>query len=344
MAAIVAAASERRRRGLQSVWQFTLRDALVATTLTAVLLSWPSLRDFWNREEIQSVQRLRAAGHGIAVEPRRPDWFWELCSVDRHQTMNADCLHPIIYSHRDSLRLTAAEAALLERLDLSAISLANAPLDDGSLPFLRKMTGLRSANFAITALTDDGLAALRAARGLNYLEVGSCRIGDGGLRYVADMTGLWELDLWDTSVTDAGLGHLRSLQELQRINVGATEVTDAGMAHVAALRNLESVYLHQTSIGDEGVAILVTLPKLRRLEMGKTRVTDEGLEHLSRAKYLVSLNLANTGITDAGLSHLARLDCLELVYLVNCPGCTPQGVARLRQARPILQVIWTTTE
>ncbi len=141
------------------------------------------------------------------------------------------------------------------------------------------------------------------------------------------------------------------------------------MAHLSSLRNLERLDLSETIVGNEGLVHLQTLPKLVDLNLWATRVGDQGMSHLAKMTWIKLLNLDRVGLpsegislTSAGVKQLVTLENLECLHLgkthvgdegimalatlskltaidVNtCKNVTNEGLAKLRAARPDIQI------
>ncbi len=107
-----------------------------------------------------------------------------------------------------------------------------------------------------TALTDEGLAQVKALPKLVQLDLKDTQITDAGLANLAGIATLNRLHLEKTKVTDAGLVHLKDLGNLEYLNLYGTAVTDAGLEHLKGLKNLKKLYLWQSQVTDAGVAKL----------------------------------------------------------------------------------------
>jgi hypothetical protein len=107
-----------------------------------------------------------------------------------------------------------------------------------------------------TALTDDGLAAVKALPKVVHVDLKDTQITDAGLAHLAAIATLNRLHLEKTKVTDAGLVHLKDLGNLEYLNLYGTAVTDAGLEHLKGLKNLKKLYVWQTPVTDAGIAKL----------------------------------------------------------------------------------------
>jgi hypothetical protein len=82
------------------------------------------------------------------------------------------------------------------------------------------------------------------------------------------------------------------------------------------------------------LAELCELPPVEGLGLEGSDVTDTGMAAVGGLKGLKYLYLRSSGVTDAGLRQLEGLSSLGWLNLVDCPGVTDEGVARLQKALP----------
>jgi len=88
-------------------------------------------------------------------------------------------------------------------------------------------------------------------------------------------------------------------------------------------------------------AIAVHLATIRHLITdGSTTVTDAGLKTLAQLEQLERLDLEWSLISDQGLESIGAVKTLRWVDVGFCRGVTEDGVARLRESRPDLEVVF----
>jgi len=114
---------------------------------------------------------------------------------------------------------------------------------------------------------------------------------------------------------------------------------DAELAALGAVADqLVWLDLSRTGITDAGLAAVARMRELRHLDLRGTAIGDAGVEALGGLAALETLSLYGTGLSDAGLDSLQRgLPALRHLY-VGDTAVTEQGLARLREARPQLEV------
>ena len=77
------------------------------------------------------------------------------------------------------------------------------------------------------AMNDDSLVV--------DFHLGGTALTDEGLAHVKALPKVVQLDLKDTQITDAGLANLAGIATLNRLHLEKTKVTDAGLAHLKDL-------------------------------------------------------------------------------------------------------------
>lgn len=96
--------------------------------------------------------------------------------------------------------------------------------------------------------------------------------------------------------------------------------------------------VEDAGLSDSDIAPIGRLTALTHLRLDDNELTDQSFQVLSSLTKLVELNLYNNRrISDAGVQMLAGMKSLRRVYLFQT-GLTKDGIAKLRQLRPDLQV------
>jgi hypothetical protein len=117
-------------------------------------------------------------------------------------------------------------------------------LNDESLVYIGKLSGLKSLNLGDARVTNAGLKSLAGLKNLEILDLGWTKdVGDAGLPLLAKLPRLRVLGLGGTKVTDAGIPLLASFKSLREIKLGATAVTDRGLSALEACKGLTTVHL-----------------------------------------------------------------------------------------------------
>ncbi|MCA9131909.1 MAG: DUF1553 domain-containing protein [Planctomycetales bacterium] len=184
-------------------------------------------------------------------------------------------------------------------------------------------------------VTDAGIAAISCLRNLDTLLLSESGVSDAGLQAIAGMARLERLYLDATEIGDEGLRSVGKLDALRTLSLVDTRVGDSGLAHLAGLRQLETLRLDGTAVTDLGLAELAPLESLQSLYLSDCAVAElTAVERLPQLKYL---NLHGTTVSDSSLVCLGRCAALQAVEITSTQ-CTPEGIRRLRAARPELKV------
>ena len=315
---------ERRRL------QFTLRQLLMAVVLVSLPTALIAAKLEQGRKNRHAAVWLR--DQDITVGIRSKSWLEALLDVPMPPTL----LDPKRNSVDDNA-LAELRAHVADVSDLRCLGLANCPVSDAGLQYLKGLTRLEDLELRDTKVTDAGVAHLRALPALKTLGLARTGITDEGMGRLGELSGLEALDITRTRVTDEGLRHLRGLRRLKRLDLTATRITDAGLEHLEGLASLESLILSGTEITDAGLKRLKRFTNLKKLSLNRTRVTDDGLAALREVVALSYLSLSGPAVTDAGLEHLQAIHGLREVYLSDTR-VTAAGVAKLRAALPGLSL------
>jgi hypothetical protein len=163
------------------------------------------------------------------------------------------------------------------------------------------------------------------------------------------------------SIDDAHLADNPVAQPPQRIVLAGCKVTGKGLNRVPPAPNLVWLDLAGAPIGNGDVLRLAPKPSsleqlrleatqvdtglidwlrkatsLRELDLSTTRVDDSVVETLGAAGLSI-LWLTGTEVTDKSIDTIAKMGHLEMVDLKQSK-VTAAGIARLRAARPNLQI------
>ncbi len=241
-------------------------------------------------------------------------------------------------------------------------------LDDGSVPALAKLTGLKNLELKDTKVTFAGVDALAKA-------LPGCRITwNGGVseptakpnpppgpaadtdreaaEYVLSVGGRVRVDDGEKYITraaDLPAGRFT----LTRINLSVNgRVTDDGLAPLAGCKNVKWLGLHGTAVGNKGLAHLDGCTTLEEVILAHSKASGAALRYFARSKGirrlslwsldvrdadLAALDLGNveelnvgaTRITDAALGPLAKEAKKLQVLNLRYTGVTAEGLARL---------------
>jgi internalin A len=271
----------------------------------------------------------------------------------------------------DSDLQTVATARELQRLDLSHTRITDLgfqhlkmlqnvtelnlyyaeQVGDGALAVARNWRKLRRLNLSGTKVTDAGIAQLVDHPSLEAIDVGFSLFTDGGFESLTAIPNLTELAVGGNKVTDVGLNSLRLMPKLTILDLGGAQRTDSG--------------LWAASVTDRGLEAISSLVNLRELNLRGAKISDAGADKIAALGMLRVLDLSETQLSAAGLGVITKLPAIErlafykgakiddrvIALLGNMPSLlwvdltgtkvTAEAVARLREARPKLRVVWT---
>jgi tRNA_anti-like/Leucine Rich repeat len=233
-------------------------------------------------------------------------------------------------------------ALLTKVAPIGVLSLAGTPLSDVGVARLKELPTVESILLSGTRVGDAGLVHLKDLPYLNSLtglELGGARVTDEGLAQLAGLTALRKLDLNNSKIGDAGLAHLKELKRLEMLQLAGTPVTGKGLAHLKGLTWLSRLDLSESELADAGLAHLQGLPNLTVVQLRDTRVGDAGMAHLAKLPRLRVLFVGGTDVGDAGVQHLGAVKSLKLLSLGKDAKVTAEGIAKLKEALPGLQVL-----
>lgn len=177
-------------------------------------------------------------------------------------------------------------------------------ITDANLSWFAHLPNLTIVQLGGTAITDDGLAALKDKASVEMLYLDRCDITDKGLEHLSGLTNLQVLVMENTLVTGEGLEKLTPLTELRTLNLARCSLTDEQLKSLTKLTNLEVVTLIRTGLKGDGLAHLRPLEKLRVLNISYNPMSEESLTHLYGAPTLKMLYVRGIRTTEDSIRAL----------------------------------------
>ncbi len=223
---------------------------------------------------------------------------------------------------------------------LREVNLTLTPVNDEGLQHLGGLTELRILGLASSQCTGTGFAHLKALQKLQSVNFHFTPLSDAGLEAISQVPISGRLWFAHTHFTDAGAAHLKNLKQLKLCGIGSAEKSSSGEA-VAALvaLPLEDLSLLDRQADAVGLAHAAKIATLRRLDVSHApTVKDDSLALVAGLPVLEEFKLGSAQVTDAGLQALAKCKSLKKLSLSGVKQVTPEGVARLQQARPELVI------
>ena len=123
------------------------------------------------------------------------------------------------------------------------------------------------------------------------------------------------LTLHGYGLNDRSIAPIGRLTSLRTLEIQTTSLSDAGLAPLGSLTQLQSLGLSFSErIGSSGwIALAGRLPQLLEVNLGWTAVDDSAIDSFFRMPHLTNLDLTGSEVTK-------------------------EGVARLQEARPHMEV------
>ena len=210
----------------------------------------------------------------------------------------------------------------------------NMQVGDSGLRTLAELPALRSLKHRSTAVTDNGIEALSAAKALDNLEIQDFAITGQSGQYIRPMEKLTSLIIFRCENFDSsGVVELKGLK-LNRLTLRGLPVDDVGMEVFRELPMLKRLYLHELpSVSDVGMLNIGYLKDLELLDIWDVPLGDKSMETIVKLSALKTLTLRETNISDAGLELLLTLPKLESVKLDGNVNTTPAMIQKLSDAK-----------
>jgi Leucine-rich repeat (LRR) protein len=256
---------------------------------------------------------------------------------------------------------------------LQKLSLRGTDVTDISLPYLAKLTALKTLDLSHTMLGDVGIESLPALAELEDLNLGATRITGINLNFLKLLPKLKKLNFngiqrrngglcWSPLLTDLDLETIAMLSDLEELSLGmglglgklgergrgesacrlggGIKVTDLGLAKLARLKKLRLLDISGAQITPTGLKVLESLPRLERLNLWNCKnLNDSAAPVLAAIPSLTYLDLSETLVGDATLESLASLPHLKSLYLTDTQ-VTPAAVDAFRKGRRASFVSW----
>jgi internalin A len=213
--------------------------------------------------------------------------------------------------------------------------------DDALMTHVGRLGRLEYLSLSDTAVSDAGLAELRAFTRLKELHLQKTAVQGPGLVHLAGMKDLEELVLPTYPFTDADLAPLKGLTKLKKLKLEGRNLTNAGLTYLGGLTRLEELTLRNTSI--TSLEPIRHLTSLRSLDVVGSPIDDAGLEPVARLRELEVLRLSGTLVGDVGTASICVLPRLQELDL-DRTRVGDSGLARLCELPRIADLTLSQTE
>ncbi len=330
---------ERRRRIRGSVWRFSLREALAALTLAAVVAGcWKANCDANQRLEEQLRGIINSDwSHPVELVADLPEWLrrsvgdenlrWfpvrELAGAD-------DYGHPpfiLSIATWDSKQpsddiIKRIVEIVSSRPDFFGLDLGPKP-SDAMIEIVRQVPMLRHVRTgSLNTLNSDLMTALSACSDLSTLEddewaIREPPLGQGDAEKLVQCRHLRCLVLDQRKVTEQFIAGLSALQELEYLQFRRSAIGRAGWEQIGSMRSLRRLVVPKCDLTDGDLASIARLPQLEELNVQDSPITDAGIDSLQNCSTLRFLSLDGTDIDDGAFELLARFPRLKHLSIAN---------------------------
>ena len=171
----------------------------------------------------------------------------------------------------------------LKRTGISDDVVLSALLTDRTMPFLSKLTKLKTLNLVNTFVSGEGLKQLQPLVEMESLDIGALGLtGKTAMPFQA-MTKLHSLQYFNAD--DDIVEVLSKMTTLERLNIWSGDVTDVGATHLLSLRQLQRLEIRGNKMTDQGLAQLSRVPTLKYLDLSYTKqITQDGFAQFRKLR------------------------------------------------------------
>ena len=220
----------------------------------------------------------------------------------------------------DSNELAVTGAGLAPLVNLPQLGWLGFDAKDEDMPYVARLPHLRFLMCQDTVAGDEGFAALRRSRTIEFIWGRRCyNLRSRGFSALAEMPALKSLSVSCKNVDDAGLAALPRFPALEELM--PMDVPDEGYRYVGRCERLQSlVLMYCRETGDRATEHIASLPNLKTYFASYNLITDlspailSGMDTLEQVTFDSCLRLTN-----AGVATLARLPKLRELCLSGMP-------------------------
>ena len=162
-------------------------------------------------------------------------------------------------------------------------------LTDRAMPYLSKLTKLKTLSFSRASISPHGLKQLITLTNLEEADISPAGLNQETAMPFQAMTKLRSLEYFN--VDDGVVGTLSKITSLEHVNLWSGDVTDASTNYFASLTNLNHLEIRGNIMTDAGLLQLAQLPKLKYLDLGYAKnITTNGITDFRKLRPDVQIN------------------------------------------------------
>jgi internalin A len=166
-------------------------------------------------------------------------------------------------------------------------------------------TELTETDLSQSAITDQGLQALKGLTKLKTIRLNSTQVTGVGFKELKNLP-ISTVELNESPVSAEGLATLQQYESLSTLRLAFTKAGDDDMKLVKGMKNLMYLDLRLTPISDKAFGEIKELKNLNILWAVGTKMSDEGLKELEGLERLRELYIQGTGVTNDGINRFRQ--------------------------------------
>ena len=156
-------------------------------------------------------------------------------------------------------------------------------LDDRAMPYLSRLTKLKTLDLSRAYISANGLKQLTALTNLEEVDMSPMGLNQETAMPFQAMTKLRSLEYFN--VDDGVIGTLSKITALERVNLWSGDVTDASTNYFTSLTNLNHLEIRGNKMTDDGLLQLALLPKLKYLDVQSAeKITANGIAQFHKLR------------------------------------------------------------
>ncbi|MDQ5936236.1 MAG: hypothetical protein QG574_3572 [Cyanobacteriota bacterium erpe_2018_sw_21hr_WHONDRS-SW48-000092_B_bin.40] len=187
------------------------------------------------------------------------------------------------YRHPQCLLKLPANAFDFIELRFMAMTDEESSLSDPTIPFVRRISGLKGIDIEGSEITDKGLSQLGAMPELRYLAAGNGFITGSCLPHLIGCKKLESLRFGGTLVNNDYLRYLQNFPCLRQLGLTNVNLSLSGLEHVSKCRAINNLDIDANyQIDDKALPLMLKLTNLRTLSLKGTKISLKALETLGK--------------------------------------------------------------
>lgn len=265
--------------------QFSLRAALIATSILALPAAWFASQLRESSRQCDVAKQLEQVGGTIQYDG---EFVPHVTAIYLGGQLNVDDLLPLIGTLPQ----------------LSELTLQFTEFSNDELRHLVGLKKLEKVDLKWTTISDEGLAHLAQIPSIRSLKLNKSHPPNPAP------------NARSSQISDRGLAHIAKLPDLEKLIIWGADISDRGLEDISKCGDLKVLWLCDTNIDGDGLKHLGGLRQLERLDLCGTRVTAASLEPLKEMPSLGSLLVARTQVTaqDAAAYQASRSRTFTIGY------------------------------